>query len=115
MAGNALRIYSETRLLREALSQNALAPYDSAHRGHKLPYFLPLSPRIPPRSGVRRVSSVLSSSLREAGVGSTENFDLLVIGCGPAGEKAGAQAAYFGKRVAMIERARHVAHIIHEN
>jgi len=32
-------------------------------------------------------------------------FDLIVIGCGPAGEKAGAQAAYFGKRVAVIERA----------
>ena len=36
-----------------------------------------------------------------------EQFDLLVIGCGPAGEKAGAQAAYFGKRVAIIERAKH--------
>ncbi|MGB7230122.1 MAG: FAD-dependent oxidoreductase, partial [Candidatus Acidiferrum sp.] len=35
----------------------------------------------------------------------SENFDLIVIGCGPAGEKAGAQAAYFGKRVAIIERA----------
>jgi NAD(P) transhydrogenase len=35
----------------------------------------------------------------------TESFDLIVIGCGPAGEKAGAQAAYFGKRVAVIERA----------
>ena len=34
-----------------------------------------------------------------------EKFDLVVIGCGPAGEKAGAQAAYFGKRVAVIERA----------
>src|SRR5215469_16586142 len=34
-----------------------------------------------------------------------EDFDLIVIGCGPAGEKAGAQAAYFGKRVAIIERA----------
>ena len=34
-----------------------------------------------------------------------ENFDLVVIGCGPAGEKAGAQAAYFGKRVAVVERA----------
>ena len=34
-----------------------------------------------------------------------EKFDLIVIGCGPAGEKAGAQAAYFGKRVAVIERA----------
>ena len=36
---------------------------------------------------------------------STESFDLIVIGCGPAGEKAGAQAAYFGTRVAVIERA----------
>ncbi|MGC2233751.1 MAG: FAD-dependent oxidoreductase, partial [Candidatus Acidiferrum sp.] len=35
----------------------------------------------------------------------SENFDLVIIGCGPAGEKAGAQAAYFGKRVAIIERA----------
>jgi NAD(P) transhydrogenase len=38
-------------------------------------------------------------------VASAESFDLIVIGCGPAGEKAGAQAAYFGKRVAVIERA----------
>src|SRR5438309_11573341 len=34
-----------------------------------------------------------------------EQFDLVVVGCGPAGEKAGAQAAYFRKRVAVIERA----------
>jgi NAD(P) transhydrogenase len=34
-----------------------------------------------------------------------ERFDLVVIGCGPAGEKAAAQAAYFGKHVALIERA----------
>src|SRR2546430_10132535 len=34
-----------------------------------------------------------------------EQFDLVVVGCGPAGEKAGAQAAYFAKRVAVIERA----------
>jgi len=38
-------------------------------------------------------------------VPSPDSFDLIVIGCGPAGEKAGAQAAYFGKRVAIIERA----------
>ncbi len=37
---------------------------------------------------------------------SNDSFDLIVIGCGPAGEKAGAQAAYFGKRVAVIERAQ---------
>ena len=40
-------------------------------------------------------------------MGATDNFDLVVIGFGPAGEKAGAQAAYFGKRVAVIERAEH--------
>jgi NAD(P) transhydrogenase len=38
-------------------------------------------------------------------VTSNDSFDLIVIGCGPAGEKAGAQAAYFDKRVAVIERA----------
>jgi NAD(P) transhydrogenase len=38
----------------------------------------------------------------------SEHFDLIVIGCGPAGEKAGAQAAYFGKRVAVIESAEFV-------
>lgn len=31
-------------------------------------------------------------------------YDLIVIGSGPAGEKGSAQAAYFGKRVALIER-----------
>src|SRR5262245_23151445 len=34
----------------------------------------------------------------------TEHFDLVVIGAGPAGEKGAAQAAYFGKRVAIVER-----------
>lgn len=35
----------------------------------------------------------------------TERFDLVVIGGGPAGERGAAQAAYFGKRVALVERA----------
>ncbi len=35
-----------------------------------------------------------------------ELFDFVVIGSGPAGEKAAAQAAYFGKRVALVERAK---------
>lgn len=30
-------------------------------------------------------------------------YDLVVIGAGPAGEKGGAQAAYFGKRVALVD------------
>jgi NAD(P) transhydrogenase len=34
-----------------------------------------------------------------------ECFDLVVIGAGPAGEKGAAQAAYFGKRVAIIDRS----------
>lgn len=33
-----------------------------------------------------------------------ERYDLVVIGSGPAGEKGAAQAAYFGKKVALIER-----------
>jgi NAD(P) transhydrogenase len=33
-------------------------------------------------------------------------YDLVVIGGGPAGEKAAAQAAYWGKRVAVVERAQ---------
>jgi NAD(P) transhydrogenase len=37
---------------------------------------------------------------------SVEHFDLVVLGAGPAGEKAAAQAAYFGKRVAIVERER---------
>ena len=32
-------------------------------------------------------------------------YDLVVLGGGPAGEKAAAQAAYWGKRVAVVERS----------
>lgn len=34
-----------------------------------------------------------------------EQFDLIVIGSGPAGEKAAVGAAYFSKKVALIEKA----------
>jgi len=34
----------------------------------------------------------------------TENYDLIVIGAGPAGEKGASKAAQYGKRVALIER-----------
>src|SRR6185295_15204927 len=37
--------------------------------------------------------------------GEPAQFDLVVIGSGPGGEKGAAQAAWFGKRVAVIERA----------
>src|ERR1051325_10437226 len=33
-----------------------------------------------------------------------ENYDLIVIGAGPAGDTGAAKAAQFGKRVALIER-----------
>ncbi len=33
------------------------------------------------------------------------HYDLIVIGGGPAGEKGAAQAAYFGKKVALIEES----------
>lgn len=33
----------------------------------------------------------------------TERFDMVVIGGGPAGEKGAAQAAYWGKRVAVVD------------
>jgi NAD(P) transhydrogenase len=36
-----------------------------------------------------------------------DSYDLIAIGCGPAGEKGAAQAAYFGKRVAVVERSPH--------
>lgn len=39
---------------------------------------------------------------------SANHYDLLVIGSGPAGEKGAAQAAYFDKRVAVIERETHL-------
>jgi NAD(P) transhydrogenase len=37
-----------------------------------------------------------------------ERYDLVVIGSGPAGEKGAVQAAYFGKRVALVEKAETV-------
>src|SRR6476646_952016 len=37
-----------------------------------------------------------------------KKYDLVVIGSGPAGEKGAAQAAYFGKRVALIERQQYL-------
>ena len=36
------------------------------------------------------------------------HYDLVVIGSGPAGEKGAAQAAYFGKKVLVIEAAQEV-------
>lgn len=34
-----------------------------------------------------------------------ERYDLVVLGCGPAGEKGAVQAAYFGRKVLVVERA----------
>jgi len=45
----------------------------------------------------------MTSAARHAPV--ADHYDLIVIGAGPAGEKGGAQAAYFGKKVCIVERA----------
>ncbi len=37
-----------------------------------------------------------------------DRYDLVVIGSGPAGEKGAAQAAYWGKKVALVERSPHL-------
>jgi NAD(P) transhydrogenase len=37
-----------------------------------------------------------------------DHFDLIVIGSGPAGEKAAVKAAYFGKKVALVEKEKHL-------
>jgi len=39
---------------------------------------------------------------------SAERYDLIVLGGGPAGEKGAVQAAYFGRRVALVERSGHI-------
>jgi NAD(P) transhydrogenase len=35
----------------------------------------------------------------------SDRYDMVVLGAGPTGEKAAAQAAYWGKRVAVVERS----------
>jgi pyruvate/2-oxoglutarate dehydrogenase complex dihydrolipoamide dehydrogenase (E3) component len=37
---------------------------------------------------------------------SGNTYDLIVLGTGPAGEKAAAKAAYFGKKVAIVEKEK---------
>ena len=46
----------------------------------------------------------LRSSFRAMSDKSSDHYDLIVIGSGPGGEKGAAQAAYFGKRVALVEK-----------
>src|SRR5216117_1480888 len=42
---------------------------------------------------------------KRSAMADVEPFDLVVIGSGPAGEKGAVQAAYFGKRVAVVEKS----------
>jgi NAD(P) transhydrogenase len=73
-----------------------------ARSSEKLPHPLSSSPTI-----LRDADSwSTSENSAEEFVTASDSFDLIVIG--PAGEKGGAQAAYFGKRVAVIERAEHM-------
>jgi len=43
-----------------------------------------------------------------SGVDERDHFELVVIGSGPAGDKGASQAAYFGHKVAVVERASRV-------
>jgi hypothetical protein len=64
-------------------------------------------PRAPPRRAHRgRGSRLLRSKL--ASMTSPKHFDLVILGCGPAGERAAILAARSGKRVAVVERAPEV-------
>lgn len=46
-----------------------------------------------------------TGGIKTGGILESVTYDLIVIGSGPAGEKGAAQAAYFGKRVALVEQA----------
>src|ERR1051325_1747284 len=61
----------------------------------------PQNPQYPQLPQTRR-------SRREAPLVEKRAYDLIVLGSGPAGEKGGAQAAYFGKKVALVEREPHL-------
>src|SRR3984893_16952100 len=89
-----------TRRPCSATSSNSSQIFENVHAS--LPFLLLDSPRT-----FIDHPAPATNPLLEDSVSAQEQFDLLVIGCGPAGEKAGAQAAYFGKRVAIIERAKH--------
>jgi NAD(P) transhydrogenase len=58
------------------------------------------------RTRGQTAASTAPQLVRSATMSSTQNYDLIVIGSGPAGEKGAAQAAYFSKKVALVERAR---------
>jgi NAD(P) transhydrogenase len=45
-------------------------------------------------------------------VAAIDTYDVVVIGSGPAGEKAAAHAAYFGRRVAVVEREAWVGGVV---
>src|SRR3954469_9752866 len=47
---------------------------------------------------IREVAAIIAGAM-------AHDFNLVVIGSGPTGEKAAVKAAYFGKRVAVVERS----------
>lgn len=63
------------------------------------------APPLATGAGPRRVTSYAGGSEQNDHVGPDTRFDMLVVGSGPAGEKAAAQAAYFGRRVAVVDRS----------
>src|SRR6476661_3200833 len=49
--------------------------------------------------------SPLTDQCTRRGPMDSKHYDLIVIGSGPAGEKGAARVAYWGKKVALVERA----------
>jgi NAD(P) transhydrogenase len=59
------------------------------------------------------ISAMSDGVAAERRIQPPDETDLVVIGSGPAGEKAAAHAAYFGKRVLMVERAALGGAVVH--
>src|SRR6266511_1791555 len=60
------------------------------------------------RRPARRHSRLVTPSaaaMRQETRQMNDSFDMIVIGAGPAGEKAAVQAAFYGKRVAVVDQA----------
>src|SRR5262249_33304087 len=84
-----------------------------APRSRRAAPVAPLAARLAPpartpdggHAGPARRARRGGAALQLLGDGTIADFDLIVLGSGPAGEKGAAQAAYFGKRVAVVECA----------
>lgn len=64
-----------------------------------------------PPQKTRNARAIVAVELYNSRVNPTTEFDFIVLGSGPAGQRAAVQAAKLGKRVAIIEKGRRVGGI----